>query len=47
MKVLKYDENIDDLLICEYCGNTDFKVFETAIIDDARLYCSHCGRTYC
>lgn len=40
----KYDktENQSDIIICK-CGCNDFKVFITAIIDDARIYCSKCG----
>lgn len=39
-----YGEQEDDLCTCDVCGNSDFKVFITVIIDDARLYCSVCGK---
>ncbi len=33
-------------VICKNCGNDTFRVYITVIIDDARLYCSKCGKLW-
>lgn len=38
------DEDIEDKIICKTCGNDSFRVYVTIIIDDARLYCTKCGK---
>lgn len=38
------DENPKEKVICNTCGNDTFRVYITAIIDDARLYCTKCGK---
>lgn len=38
------DENPEEKMICKTCGNDTFRVYITIIIDDARLYCTKCGK---
>ena len=38
------NENIENKQICHKCGNDSFRVYINIIIDDARLYCSKCGK---
>jgi hypothetical protein len=33
-----------DLMICKFCGNASWRVYITVIIDDARCYCTKCGK---
>lgn len=35
-----------DKVICDHCGNDTFKVYIRIIIDDARLFCSKCGKEW-
>lgn len=44
MKETEKDEKIKDKVICKRCGNDKFRVYVTIIIDDARLYCTKCGK---
>jgi len=39
---LQEDEN--DLMECSNCGCSEWRVYITIIIDDARLYCSNCNQ---
>lgn len=36
-------ESLDSKIVCS-CGNDSFRVYIDVIIDDARLYCSKCGK---
>lgn len=38
------DENPEEKVVCKTCGNDTFKIYITTIIDDARLYCTKCGK---
>ena len=38
------EEKKKDKVICKHCGNDTFRVYITIIIDDARLYCTNCGK---
>lgn len=38
------DENPKEKVICNTCGNDTFRVYISIIIDDARLYCTKCGK---
>ncbi|KAF0235520.1 MAG: hypothetical protein FD181_3455 [Prolixibacteraceae bacterium] len=38
------EEKIGNKQICKDCGNDSFRVYTNIIIDDARLYCSKCGK---
>ena len=38
------DENPKEKVVCNTCGNDTFRVYITIIIDDARLYCTKCGK---
>jgi len=38
------DESPDKKVICKTCGNDTFRVYISVIIDDARLYCTKCGK---
>jgi ribosomal protein L37E len=38
------DENPEEKVVCKTCGNDTFRVYITTIIDDARLYCTKCGK---
>lgn len=38
------DEDPKEKMICNSCGNDTFRVYCTVIIDDARLYCTKCGK---
>lgn len=37
-------ENPKEKMTCTHCGNDTFRVYITIVIDDARLYCSKCGK---
>ncbi len=41
------NENKKDKAVCNHCGNDTWRVYCTIIIDDARLYCSKCGKFWC
>ena len=36
-------ELYNDKQICEKCGNENFRVYVSAILNDARIYCSACN----
>ena len=36
--------DIEEKEICKYCKNDSFRVYIKVIIDDARLFCSKCGK---
>lgn len=38
------NENSKEKVICRTCGNDSFRVYISIIIDDARLYCTKCGK---
>lgn len=38
------DEDPKEKIVCNTCGNDMFRVYITIIIDDARLYCTKCGK---
>lgn len=38
-------EDIKDKCVCD-CGNDSFRIYISIIIDDARLYCSKCGKEW-
>lgn len=38
------NENPKEKIVCNNCGNDTFKVYITTVIDDARLYCTKCGK---
>ncbi len=38
------NENVKDKVICKTCGSDTFRVYIEIIIDDARLYCTKCGK---
>ena len=38
------DENPKEKVICKTCGNDTFRVYISIVIDDARLYCTKCGK---
>lgn len=38
------DEDPKEKMTCNSCGNDTFRVYVTTIIDDARLYCTKCGK---
>ena len=37
------NEDSQDTVICEKCGNDTFRAYITIIVDDIRLYCDRCG----
>lgn len=37
-------ESPKEKMVCNTCGNDTFRVYITTIIDDARLYCTKCGK---
>ena len=39
-------EPVEEKQVCKNCGNDNFRVYITIIIDDARLYCAKCGEFY-
>ena len=36
--------DVEEKEICKYCKNDSFRVYIKIIIDDARLFCSKCGK---
>ena len=38
------DEPKEEKVICNKCRNDTFRVYVKIIIDDARLYCTKCGK---
>ncbi|MBC8428509.1 hypothetical protein H8D04_01355 [bacterium] len=40
---MKKNEKEENKAICEECNGSEFNVYITVIIDDARLYCTNCG----
>ena len=36
--------DIEEKEVCKYCKNDSFRVYIKVIIDDARLFCSKCGK---
>ncbi len=37
-------ENPKEKIICNTCGNDTFRVYAGVSIDDARMYCTKCGK---
>ena len=36
--------DIEEKEVCRYCKNDSFRVYIKVIIDDARFFCSKCGK---
>ena len=44
LSIKEKDEKPHEKAVCKTCGNDTFRVYISVIIDDARLYCTKCGK---